>query len=785
MDLDIEGIEAKWIRKWEDLGFYSYKKTKGARYTTDTPPPTVSGEMHIGHVFAYPLQDFTARYKRMRGYDVYYPWGFDDNGLPTERLTEKTLGVRGSDQPLDQFREMVRRVSKESEDKMLRSFKSLGISAAFDTAYRTVSPEVIALSQKLFLDLVRKGIAYTADGPTIWCPACRTAIAQADLKDMERNSDFVTIAFSSIKGELLIATTRPELLGACVALAANPGDERYKSLFGTQATVPLYGNDVPIIGDESVDMNKGTGIEMVCTFGDQNDMEIWRRKKLNTRVIVTRNGKISDTGILSGLGIPEARKAIIEKLLETKLVKDRTRKKQVVNVHERCDTPVEILVSRQWFVHTMDEKGRLRELGRKIQWFPEYMRTRFENWIDGMKWDWLVSRQRFYGVPFPVWYCNNCGEMILASEKDLPLDPRAAMDGRKCTKCGSGSISPDTDVMDTWLTSSISPCIVSRAIGDPCDTLSARFQGHDIISTWAYTSIVRALHNSGKPPWNQVVLNGIVTDPLGQKVSKSRGNAPDLDAIHKKYGADALRYWSSSTVTGEDAAVREQDFVRGRRLVIKIFNASRLVSMMSEGVSGAAELQNVNLPFNRWVLSTLGRIVSDVTAGLEEYSFARARSALDNFFWNSFCDNYLEIAKSYRSLALSRDENSEVQEIASVASYAMIQILKLYAPFLPFITEESYAMIPNQNRKDSIHLESWPEDEFSSRFRQDEFEPVLEVIDGIRAYRSSRKPSPGGPIESLTIVHPKEMRQYLPLFSAMFKISKINSELGETLSLKT
>ncbi len=773
MDLDIPAMERKWMSRWEKIGLYRFEKSSKPVFSIDTPPPTVSGRMHIGHAFSYPQQDFTARFKRMRGYNVFYPWGFDDNGLATERFTEKKIGVRGSTLPLGQFREMVKEATEEAEADMLKSWKSLGISATFEHYYRTVSNEVMKASQKFFLDLARNGSAFTSEGPTMWCPACRTAISQSDLKDMERQTDFVRIAFSCEGKELVIATTRPELMGACVVLAANPQDKRYQGIVGKQARIPLYGFEVPVIADESVDPAKGTGIEMVCTFGDQNDMELWRRKGLQTRIIISRDGKIADSGVLDGLSINAAKKTILEKLEAGGLIRGREKKKQNVNVHERCDTPIEILVSRQWFIRTMSEKENLIGRGGEIRWVPEYMRTRFENWVNGMKWDWCVSRQRFYGVPFPVWYCNSCAEVILADEKELPVDPAASVAGRKCLKCGSSDIRPESDVMDTWLTSSISTYIATMISGLPHETVSVRFQAHDIISTWAYTSIVRGHHNFSRIPWKDIVISGLVYDPTGEKVSKSRGNSLDLPAILEKYGADALRYWASGTITGDDIAIREQDFVRGRRSVIKIYNASKLVSMMADGAKPDHSLKNIRLAFNRWIIGSLENIISEVTDSLENYAYSRARTALDNFFWNTFCDNYLEIAKAQISVAKAAGNGEEISEIINVASYSMLQILRMFAPFLPFISDEAYEIIPLPEKLESISLDSWPDQKFEGKFDSDDFAHVLKTIDQIRAFKSSRKLSPGSPLETIMIKTPDDLEEYVPLLSSMFRIGKI------------
>ena len=774
MELDIKAMESKWIERWEKIGLYSFKRDERNLFTVDTPPPTVSGEMHIGHSFSYPSQDFTARYKRLRGFNVLYPWGFDDNGLATERYTEKKMDVHGYEMPLEEFRNLVRKVSEEAETEMLRSWKSLGISATFENYYRTISPEVMALSQKLFLSLARSGKAFTSEGPTMWCPTCGTAISQSDLKDMERETDFVRVAFSSGMSEIIIATTRPELMGACVALAANPEDPRYAALIGRTAKVPLYEFEVPIISDNSVNPDKGTGIEMVCTFGDQNDLEIWRRLSLQTRIIINRRGKIEDSGLLNGFGIKAARRAIIEKLEAEGFARGKEKKNQSVNAHERCDTPVEILVSRQWFIGTMAERDSLIERGESVRWFPEHMHTRFNNWVNGMKWDWCISRQRFYGVPFPVWYCNSCGKTILAGDDELPINP-VMTTGRKCNHCGSEDVVPERDVMDTWLTSSISTAIVADRWNLPNDVFSVRFQAHDIISTWAYTSIVRAHLNFGRKPWEDIVISGLVYDPSGRKVSKSRGNSLSVGSILERFGADSLRYWASGSITGDDIAVREQDFVRGRRSVIKIYNAAKLIAIMADGTVPEHDVKRVKLPVNQWILGLIGALIPDVTDAMDSYQYSKARSTLDNFFWNTFCDNYLEIAKAQINMARSSGKREEVREIVNVSSFAMLQILRMFSPFLPFISEEAYEMIPVKDRKESLQLDKWPDPADMSEYSPTDFEEFVRLVSMIRAYKSSLKMSPGMPMESLTIRTPFDVSGFVPVLSAMFRIGEVKT----------
>ncbi|MCL4479962.1 MAG: valine--tRNA ligase, partial [Candidatus Thermoplasmatota archaeon] len=586
MDLDIPAMEEKWKKYWSENRIGSFDRSVLERnrcFSIDTPPPTISGKMHMGHAFSYPHQDFIARYKRMRGYNVYYPWGFDDNGLPTERFTEKALGIKAEKTDLAEFIRLCMQESAKAEEDLKKNWMNLGFSADFSNSYRTFSDESMRVSQSMFLDMISKGRAYREEGPTIRCPTCRTAISQIDLKDITQNSEFVYIKFRGPDIDVMIATTRPELIGACVAVAVNPQDERYSGIIGKVLETPFYHNKVKVIADEMVSSEKGTGAEMVCTFGDQNDIYLWRKYNLETRIILDDFGKFRESaGPISGLTVREGRKRIIE-LLEAEGVVDHIERiRHSVNAHERCDTPVEFGISKQWYVKVLDIRDDLKRYAHSVDWIPQHMRVRIDNWIDGLKWDWGISRQRFLGVPFPVWYCDTCGATVYAEPKMLPVDPRTANVSMKCPKCGSDSLEPERDVMDTWATSSLSPrlAMIHDGIFPKLYPMDVRFQGHDIISTWAFTTIVRSYIHDGSVPWKEIMISGNVYDPQGQKMSKSRGNIIEPGSLVAEYGADSVRYWASTALPGEDIRVREQDFVRGRRTVIKIYNAAKLVTML-------------------------------------------------------------------------------------------------------------------------------------------------------------------------------------------------------------
>ncbi len=778
MDLDIPAMEKKWLEYWEKNMIYEFKSNRAKKiFSIDTPPPTVSGSMHLGHAFSYPHQDFIARYKRMSGFSVFYPWGFDDNGLPTERYTEKLHAVKGGNMPRQRFQELCSETSIGLESLMLRSWSSLGLSADFIHGYRTISPEVMKISQKFFIDLVKKDRAYRSEGTSLFCPVCRTTISQIDLEDMEQNASFFFLAFRGNDTNVTIATTRPEMLAACVAVCANPNDNRYSGLKGTYLKVPLYNHSVPVIFDESVNPEKGTGIEMVCTFGDQNDVELWRKYNLPLRQILDMNGKLNDlAGPLKGKTPQEARVEVHKlldrsgDLLETKKIK------HVVNVHERCGTPVEIITGKQWFVRCLDLKRDLISVGNDIKWYPSHMKIRYENWVNGLKWDWCISRQRYYGVPFPVWYCQDCGSMILPEEDELPVDPRVS-NNRMCDKCGSKNTVGEMDVMDTWATSSLSPVIAMERYGLNADILpmSARFQAHDIISTWAFTSILRSLIHFERKPWDVTIISGNVQDPTGSKLSKSKGNALSPDEYINKYGADAVRFWAASVSMGEDIKFSEQELVRGRRTVIKLYNSYNLLRLLADGVTinPVSEIRN---EINSWILSSLDEVVESATAYMETYDPPKARNLVENFFWNVFCDNYLEIIKSQLRIDRNAGKLDSVNETLYVANYVMLTIFKLYAPFMPFITEELYDKMDIKNKKKSIHLEQWPvKSDFHAVSNHDDVKDLLTAISVIRGLKSSLKVSLGSPLDSLTLgCNQEKMKKFLDLIRDMMKITKLD-----------
>ena len=700
-------MEEKWRVFWEEHSTYAFNPdARGKIYSIDSPPPTVSGDLHMGHSFSYVHQDIIARFKRMSGFKVFYPMGFDDNGLPTEKYSEKLSGKRLRDFQPEEFIDLCNKAGLEGGAKIKEMFRKLGLSADLGNAYRTYSEESRRISQSMFLDLVRKKRVYRNKGPVLICPSCRTAISQIDMKDMERETDFYYIRFKGVDTkDIQIATTRPEMLGSCVAVFVNPDDARYSEYIGKKVSVPLYEFSVKIYSDPFVDPEKGTGAEMVCTFGDQNDVDLWRKYSLDTRMIIDSNGRMKgDTFVRAGITTTEARKIIVEHLKSNGFVTKSERKKQTVNVHERCDTPVEIGILDQWYIKYLDLRDKMDAAGNSIKWYPDFMKVRYDNWVRGLKVDWCISRQRVFGVTFPLWYCKNCGEIVYADESMLPVDPRFTKYNGTCPKCSGTEFVGETDVMDTWATSSLSPRLASqpRGLFEKIYPMTARFQGHEIITSWAFTSIVRAMIHDNEIPWNQIVLSGIVKNPQGLKMSKSRGDKFSPDDFVQKYGSDAVRHWSTVSGNGEDISIDEKDFMRGRKTVVKMLNAGNLVSTL--GKDHASRVKSVKGEPENWILKELSEVTSSITEFMNSYSLSKARMALDNFFWNTFCDNYLEISKA--RMKIEDLDPAERVEIASTLYLAFESILKLYAPIMPFITEELYHTV--LNKEGSIHNESWP-----------------------------------------------------------------------------
>ncbi|MEA3248400.1 MAG: valine--tRNA ligase [Nanoarchaeota archaeon] len=730
---DFTEVEAKIKGFWEDKKIFKTDLTKKKIYAVDTPPPTVSGKMHIGHAFSYAQQDFIVRFQRMNG-GVYYPFGTDDNGLPTERLVEKLKKVRSKNMSRAEFIELCLKTLKEIRPDFIEDWKRLGISADYGKCYSTIDNQSRKLSQKGFLDLFKKGEIYKAEFPTIWCCECQTAIAQAELEDKELPGKFSTLKFKikETGKELLIATTRPELLPACVAVFVHPEDKRFKKIIGKTAVVPLFNQEVQILADESADQEKGTGVLMICSYGDKFDVDAINRHNIEPKIVFNKDGTTTYNGY-EGLKLKAARKKVLEELSKANLIAGQKEITHAVNTHDKCGTGIEFLQTPQWFIKLMDKKKKLIEQGNKINWYPEYMHKRYNNWVKGLEWDWNISRNRHFGIPIPVWECEKCNEIILAKESELPVDPLQSK--KKCPKCGEKAI-PEEMVLDTWATSSLSPQIAGNLVDNKIKIpFSLRPQAHDIIRTWAFYTIARAYMQENKIPWKDIVISGNVS-LKGEKMSKSKGNIIEPETLIANYGSDALRFWASGSTLGSDLDYQEKDLVTGKKTVNKLWNAAKFVFMNLENYDGKSKpkkLEKVDQEF----LKHLNYNIRIITESFEKYRYSVAKSKTERFFWDDFADNYIEIVKK----RVYQEEGDKRLSAQYTLYKTILALSKLFAPIMPFVTEEIYQTYFINIEKDiSIHTSSWPKLEKDSQ-PSAEFTAFCTLLSQVRQAKSNAQRS--------------------------------------------
>lgn len=749
---NIQEVEKKIQKFWEREKIYKFdSKKKGKIFSIDTPPTTISGRLHMGHAFGDSQQDFFVRYKRMRGFNILNPFGTDDNGLPTLRLIEKEKKIKSSDMSREEFVKLsLNIIKKEFIPLFLEGTKRLGISADWDIFYSTIDERSRRVSQQSFIDLYKKGREYRINSPALWCTECKTTIAQVELEDNNIPSSFNDIVFKTGGKDLIIATTRPELLPACVAIFYHPNDKRYKSLKGQKAKVPLFDFEVPILEDKKADPTKGTGIVMCCTFGDQTDMEWQKAHELPIKEAITKDGKMTSlAGKYEGMSIKKARDKVIEDLKKEKLLVKQESITHPVNVHERCGTPIEFISTKQWFVRYLDLKPKMLEWGKKVKWYPGYMRHRYNNWVKGLQWDWCISRQIPFGIPFPVWYCKDCEEVILADEKQLPVDPVETKPPiKKCPKCKCSEFIPEKDVMNTWATSAVTPTIVkdifkgtkvyNKIKNKP---MSIRRNGHDIITFWDFNTIVKSQLHYGFSPWDELYINGWILAKDGKKMSKSRGNDISPKDIIEQYGADALRYLSASAKLGDDLAFPEKELVTGKKLLTKLWNASRFVFMNLQDWDGKFLKKGIKLEkIDELFLRKLDELIKTCTENFEKYEYSRVRQDVDRFFWNMFTDNYLEIVKR----RIYNEKGGRRKSAQYVLYKSLLTILKLFAPIIPFVTEEIYQTYFKKTEKDkSIHASKWP-GVVSSSEKSDEggkLDLFLRILAKVRQEKTKAKKS--------------------------------------------
>lgn len=717
-----EEKEKKWKNYWEEKEIYKFDKTrKGHIYSIDTPPPTVSGSIHVGHIFSYSQTEMLARYKRLRGMNVFYPFGFDDNGLPTERLVEKEIGKRADQIGREKFNEICFEITDRYEKEFENLFSKMGFSVDWNLKYKTVSKETMKLSQKSFLDLVKKGKCYHKDSTAIWCSECRTSIAQAELetKTMETTFNHINFTVKETGEKFTIATTRPELLPAIVAVFVNPDDEKNAHLVGKTAVIPVFNIEVKILEDEAAEKDKGTGIVMCCTFGDAKDILWWEKYDLDLKNIIEKNGVIKDSvPFIGGLHIDKAREEVI-KLVENEgaLVK-RENISHEVQTHERCGRPVDYTVIPQWFIDVTSDKDEFLKIADKINWNPGYMKTRYINWVENVAWDWCISRQRYFGIPFPVWYCKKCGKPHFAEEKDLPANPLSFKLNAKC-ECGSEEFMPDTDVMDTWATSSITPIINMRKgekdnFEDILSPMSLRSNASDIIRTWDFYTIVKNLYHLNQKPWDDLMISGFVMAGKGEKISKSKGNSKVTPkSLLNTYSADIIRYWAGTGRLGTDIILSDDTFLRGKKLINKIYNVSKFIDIHLEDYKEKSKKYEceINLDkienleyLDRYILAKYKEMEKAYINYFDTFEVGLALNAIEKFFWN-FCDDYIEIVKHRLYRPEEFGEKSRFSGQLTVR-FILNKLLQMFSPFFPFITEEIYAEIFKEEfeKNKSIHL---------------------------------------------------------------------------------
>ncbi|WP_144711018.1 valine--tRNA ligase [Curtobacterium pusillum] len=814
----VDGLEEVWGPVWEQDGTYRFDRdaaTKDAVYSIDTPPPTASGSLHIGHVFSYTHTDLKARYERMRGKHVFYPMGWDDNGLPTERRVQNYYGVRCDPQlPYDgtfvppfeggdgksskaadqipvsrrNFIELCERLTVQDEQQFEQLFRTLGLSVDWTQSYRTIDDTSRASAQRAFLRNLERGEAYQADAPTLWDVTFRTAVAQAELEDKDMPGAYHGIAFHPVDGgdDIVIQTTRPELLPACVALVAHPDDERFQHLFGTTVRSPLFDVEVPVLAHHLAQQDKGAGIAMVCTFGDTTDVVWWRELQLPNRAIIGFDGRVrsdepawieSEQGKalyaeMAGKTVFSAKKVVVDALTESgELIGEVKTITHPVKFFEKGDKPLEIVSTRQWYIvnGARDEslKATLRARGEEIAFHPDFMRVRYDNWVGGLSGDWLISRQRFFGVPLPVWYPLDADgnpvfdQPIVPTEAQLPVDPASepAPGYTEDQRGVAGGFQGELDVMDTWATSSLTPQLAGKWESDPelydlVYPYDVRPQAQDIIRTWLFTTVLRSQLEADTVPWKHASISGFIVDPDRKKMSKSKGNVVTPLSILEQHGADAVRYWAASSKLGTDAAFDPQNPKQikvGRRLAIKVLNAAKFVYgfPVPEGASAVTEPLDVDM------LAELGSVIDQATAAFDGFDHARALEVTERFFW-TFCDDYLELVKE-RAYGTATESTHETQASAVLALRAAIDaLLRLLAPFLPFATEEVWAW----THETSVHRASWP----TVAELPTQAEPsgllgaVGQALIGIRGAKTAAKASQKTPVTRAVVAAPAETR---------------------------
>ena len=832
----VEGLEDKWGLVWQNDGVYRFNRgvSREQVYSIDTPPPTVSGSLHVGHVFSYTHTDVVARYKRMQGYSVFYPMGWDDNGLPTERRVQNYFGVRcdpalayvegftppyeGGDnksgKAADQvaisrrnFIELCDRLTAEDEKQFEALWRQLGASVDWDQTYQTISPAARRVSQQAFLNNLARGEAYQSMAPTLWDVTFRTAVAQAELEDREQPGAYHRVGFDGPDGKIFIETTRPELLPACVALVAHPDDERYQGLFGKTARTPLFDVEVPIVAHHLAQPDKGSGIAMICTFGDLTDVIWWRELNLPNRAIIGWDGRLlpeapeaitSPAGLenfaaLAGKTVFSAKQTIVEMLQASgDMVGEPKAITHPVKFFEKGDRPLEIVSTRQWYLRNggRDEalRARLIELGKQLKFHPDFMRVRYENWVNGLTGDWLISRQRFFGVPIPVWYQIDANgnpdfdAVLVPSAEQLPIDPSTDVPAGyiESQRGEAGGFIGEVDIMDTWATSSLTPQLAGGWLSDPelfakVYPYDLRPQGQDIIRTWLFSTVLRSEQEHGVLPWSDAAISGWILDPDRKKMSKSKGNVVTPGDLLVEHSSDAVRYWAASARLGTDAAFDTAQMKVGRRLAIKFLNAAKFVLSFEPPVDAAAK---VSEPIDQGMLLNLAAVVEEATAAFESYDHTKALELAEAFFWG-FTDDYLELVKE-RAYGQGAFTTSEQASAVLALRKALLVLSRLFAPFLPFATEEVWSWW--QSGAGSVHLASWPTaDELTANTDASNsgLLPIAaDALHQLRKAKSDAKASMKAEVTSATLEVPADAKHAVTLLLADLKAAGRIHELS-------
>ncbi len=735
-EYDFNCVEEKWVESWDSSIYYFDWQSDKPQYIIDTPPPYPTGNFHIGNALNWCYIDYVARYKRMRGYNVMFPQGWDCHGLPTEVKVEEINHITKNQVPREEFRRLCEKLTEEAIERFHQSMGRLGLSIDWSNEYVTMRPEYYVKTQTSFVRMHDRGQIYRDDHPVNWCPRCGTAIAFAEVEYDSRTTNLNYMRFVSADGEMQIATSRPELLPACVAVAVHPDDQRYQSFIGKKVRVPLFDYEVPVLADPVVDTAFGTGIVMICTFGDRQDVRWWMEHHLPLRQAIDREGRLTAlAGPYAGCSVDQAKERIIRDMQKEGIVFKQEPLEQNVGLCWRCKTPIEILSERQWFVRINPEE--IKKTAEEIEWIPPHMQVRLKNWADSVEWDWCISRQRIFATPIPVWYCRSCGEVLVAKEEWLPLDPNQTRPPIRC-RCGSDDFIPEKDVLDTWMDSSISALAVAgwpdrKDLRMPTQL---RPQGHDIIRTWAFYTILRTKALQGVRPWDTILINGMALGEDGHKMSKSLNNFIRPEEVFATNGADALRQWGAMGGSpGNDIMFQWKEITAASRFQQKLWSIFRFALPLIANVEATPG------QVDRWLLGELDRLVINATKAMEAFQFDETMKAIRGFAWETLADNYIELVKA-RLYGLDSPEKRAAQ---STLYRAIETVARLMAPFTPFISEEIFHTLTGQ----SVHVQNWPEPEGI------EVDPagltIKEIAAAIRRYKAEKGMALNAPLPGIVV----------------------------------